>query len=191
MDDFEIVNKLIIHPEHQKWPKIKRLTTLRMVITEKMDGTNAQIHFDDEGFFYVGSRNRWLYEDEDNFGFYKWVMENHKELFQILGPGRHYGEWAGKGIQHGYGMADRKFFSFHTSLSLFDTKLVQPVPVMYAGEFRTLEPVYDCIEYLRKNGSIAVPGCMNPEGVIVNVGGTRYKAYCDPLNLGGKNNDTM
>lgn len=89
--------------------KIYRFTEQEIVVTEKIDGTNGLIFFDEELNMRVGSRNRWITPEDDNYGFARWAYENEEEL-RKLGPGHHYGEWWGKGIQHGYGM-DRKVFS--------------------------------------------------------------------------------
>lgn len=45
------------HPEFNGFPKIARLSR-ECVITEKIDGTNAQIFITDYGDIYFGSRNR-------------------------------------------------------------------------------------------------------------------------------------
>ena len=81
------------YPEFVAFPKIPRLHK-ECVITEKIDGTNGLIYITDDGDMFIGSRNRWLSEDSDNFGFHRWASENKSELMQ-LGPGRHHGEWWG------------------------------------------------------------------------------------------------
>ena len=119
----------------QEFPKIPRLKK-GMVVTEKIDGSNAQVFvvkkdehpvgredifevdsivYEDETFaVWAGSRNRWLQpgKNTDNFGFAAWVVDNAPELIR-LGAGRHYGEWYGKGIQRGYGLSDRRFALFN------------------------------------------------------------------------------
>lgn len=93
------------------WPKTPRFEESKLVFTEKIDGTNSCIIFDDEGKLSgVQSRNRMIVPGDDNYGFAKWVHENQEELSHVLGPGYHYGEWWGQGIRRGYGM-DRKVFS--------------------------------------------------------------------------------
>ena len=81
------------YPEFVPFPKIPRLHK-ECVVTEKIDGTNGLIYITDDGDMFIGSRNRWLSEDSDNFGFHRWASENHDELMK-LGPGRHHGEWWG------------------------------------------------------------------------------------------------
>src|SRR5678815_5574755 len=69
-------------------PRLKR----GCVITEKIDGTNAQVYVADNGEVFAGSRNRWLglEKTEDAFGFARWVKDHEDEL-RGLGPGRHFG----------------------------------------------------------------------------------------------------
>ena len=78
--------------EHQEFPKMARLSR-EVIITEKIDGTNAQIFISEEGIILAGSRTRWITTQDDNFGFAKWVEENKEELLK-LGAGRHFGAWA-------------------------------------------------------------------------------------------------
>jgi hypothetical protein len=116
----------------QEFPKIPRLRK-GMVVTEKIDGSNAQVfvikksdHPDNSGFdvqqivyeddefaIWAGSRNRWVTpgKNTDNAGFAAWVAENGAELVK-LGHGRHFGEWWGRGIQRGYGQQERHFSLF-------------------------------------------------------------------------------
>lgn len=154
--------------EFQGFPKMARLSR-ECIITEKIDGTNAQICIDDTGtIMQVGSRTRWIKPGDDNFGFAAWCEANKEELLK-LGPGRHFGEWWGKGIQRGYGLDHRRFSLFNTKKWADET--IRPacchvVPVLYQGVFTT-GAVEDCIGALRYNGSLAAPGFMKPEGVVV------------------------
>lgn len=162
--------------EFEEFPKIPRLSR-DIVVTEKLDGTNAQIcitrkNISSELEYTVraGSRNRWLTPEDDNFGFAQWVRENITELYK-LGEGRHYGEWWGSGIQRGYGLqkGEKKFSLFNThrwSESLLRPACCDVVPVLYRGEF-TMAAIAICMQKLRKEGSFAAPGFMSPEGVII------------------------
>jgi len=116
-----------------------------VIVTEKIDGTNAQIYVWDERsadpasgpeyvargsppegipFLYssagfnvaAGSRQRWITPTDDNFGFARWVLDRAPEL-SALGHGRHFGEWWGSGIQRGYGLrnGDKRFSTFNVS----------------------------------------------------------------------------
>lgn len=168
--------------EFRKWPKTKRFLDVQMTVTQKMEGTNAQIVLDEGGgIVLVGSRNIELSYEQDNFGFYAWCSENSEYLFSILGPGRHYGEWCGPGIQNGEGLRERKFFSFNPYWLQKDSlDLIEPVPLLYQGRV-DLCVIYDILCNLEKNGS-AVNGFKPAEGVIINFGGTRYKVYLDNID---------
>lgn len=143
-----------------------------IVITEKIDGTNAQIHIEDDGVtMLVGSRTRWITPADDNYGFARWAEENKEELLK-LGPGSHFGEWWGAGIQRKYGMPCKVFSLFNTDRWDVNDSLKQPpaccrvVPVLYRGRFDQ-EIIHACLYKLRALGSVAAPGFMDPEGVIV------------------------
>jgi hypothetical protein len=79
--------------EFMGFPKMGRLSR-ECWVTEKIDGTNAQIYITDDGQMLIGSRTRWITPESDNFGFARWATEHKDELLQ-LGPGRHFGEWWG------------------------------------------------------------------------------------------------
>jgi hypothetical protein len=161
--------------------KIPRLSR-ECVVTENIDGTNAQIYISKdapcehlhpiEGDFgmwlYPGSRNRFISTHADNFGFASWVSENAKELSK-LGPGRHFGEWWGSGIQRGYGLKEKRFSLFNThSWSDNDKRpaCCGVVPIIWKGEF-SASRIERMVSDLESAGSFAAPGFMNPEGVIV------------------------
>lgn len=168
--------------EFEAFPKIPRLTR-ECVITEKIDGTNAQILIEEPapGTFAVrvGSRNRWITIDDDNFGFAAWVQLNLGKLIYGLGVGRHYGEWWGHGIQRGYGLTEKRFTLFNTarwkdqrdSFPLAEGQQLAPwcchvSKPLYIGEFDT-DVVDGVLDSLKTYGSRAAPGYMNPEGVVV------------------------
>lgn len=151
----------------EPFPKIARLFR-NCVITEKLDGTNAQVIVTEDGQVAAGSRNRLIFPGADNFGFAKWVEENKEEL-RKLGPGRHFGEWWGQGIQRGYGLTEKRFSLFNVARWRDDA--VRPacchvVPELYVGEFHS-DVVRGVLAGLRMVGSTAAPGFKNPEGVIV------------------------
>lgn len=149
-----------------KIPRLRR----GCIITEKLDGTNAQVLIpEDGGPMLVGSRNRWITPEADNYGFARWAMEHEAEL-RLLGPGRHFGEWWGSGIQRRYGLDEKRFSLFNTSRwSAPDAVLpacVSLVPVLHAGDFND-DAVAGALEMLRTGGSVAAPGFMQPEGIVV------------------------
>ena len=119
---------------------------------------------------WAGSRTRLIYpgKDTDNYGFAGWVYENMDDIVK-LGPGRHFGEWYGRGIQRNYGLAERRFALFDTSRWPAERPrpaCVDVVPVLHTGEFST-DAVEAAMLKLATYGSVAVPGFMFPEGVVV------------------------
>lgn len=173
-------------PEFTAFPKMGRLHR-ETVITEKLDGTNAQIFITDSLDIFFGSRTRWITPQADNYGFARWGEGNKQELLKI-GPGRHYGEWWGNGIQRGYGQKEKILSLFNVSRFVEygnDPKTVQQkdlrlpakiqevlpecvrlVPILSVGVFSEVE-VSRCMERLKTFGSVAAPGFMDPEGIIV------------------------
>jgi len=152
--------------EFIKFPKLPRLSR-DMVITEKIDGTNAQICISDSGLeLKAGSRNRWVIPGDDNAGFAKWCEENRTELLR-LGPGRHFGEWWGQGIQRKYGLSEKRFSLFNVSRWADDRpKCCHVVPTLYKGLFDTAIAA-EILKKLIHYGSSAAPGFMRPEGIVV------------------------
>lgn len=145
--------------------KISRLARA-CIVTEKVDGTNGQIHVLESGQVLAASRNRYLAVEDDNFGFAKWVAEHEEEL-RGLGPGRHFGEWYGRGIQRGYGLADRRFALFNVSKwNESRPACCGVVPVLYRGTFDT-GLIEMLLVKLKQMGSVLVPGFKTPEGIVV------------------------
>jgi hypothetical protein len=158
-------------PEFKGFPKITRLNR-EIVITEKIDGTNAQISITEDGQIFAGSRKRYLTLENDNHGFAAWVHEHQDELRQ-LGPGRHYGEWWGQGINRGYGLKEKRFSLFNVERWIDDSgQLACPacchiVPVLRVDTTFNSACVHDTLSMLCEHGSLAAPGFMNPEGIVV------------------------
>lgn len=189
-----------------EFPKIARYSR-EAIVTEKIDGTNAQVYIADvfsPGFIeaeplkrlaivgalaiWAGSRTRWITPEDDNFGFASWVKENAESLIK-LGPGRHFGEWYGSGIQRGYGLVngERRWSLFNVSrwcLHNQEPKVIpQPdprkakvqdvlpacvglVPELWRGPFDDI-PMRSILERLQAHGSYAAPGFLDPEGVVI------------------------
>lgn len=168
------------------FPKIPRLRR-EVVITEKIDGTNAQVVIVDcqdprilqgkqpplasyNGMtMYAGSRNRFITPEDDNFGFAKWCVDNQEELMSGLGIGQHFGEWYGRGIQRGYDMDTRRFALFNTD-RWQDGRKERPeccgvVPVLWQGEMDV--GVSQSMLTLQTTGSVIKNGFANPEGIVV------------------------
>lgn len=180
----------------EPWPKIPRHKSA-LTIMEKLDGSNAQVALfriknevdldaaradpfclrifegasdgDSATALYAGSRTRWLDASSkgDNFGFAKWVLDNSDDLVK-LGAGRHYGEWWGLGIQRGYGLNHRRFSLFNTARWSSDNPskpdCCSVVPVICTSDDQDVDMA---MEILAKNGSIAAPGFMKPEGIVI------------------------
>ena len=171
--------------EFVEFPKIARLSR-GTVVTEKIDGTNAQVCVAElEGYpesdpfclwqrdglaIFAGSRSRYVVPGkDDNFGFAAWV-QSHAEELAALGPGRHYGEWWGSGIQRGYGLRNgEKRFSLFNVGRWRETPppaCCSIVPVLHEGDF-DIAAIESCLAMLAQFGSKAAPGFMRPEGVVV------------------------
>lgn len=176
---------------YPKTPRLKR----SVIVTEKIDGTNAQIvirlgdasdlefgvdtQIEIAGVSHLlraGSRTRWISpgKNTDNFGFAAWVYQNAPELAK-LGEGQHFGEWYGQGIQRGYGLTERRFALFNTARwgahNPNTPACCEVVPVLTTcGLYETgTGSLQDILSELRANGSVA-PGAttgFSAEGVIV------------------------
>lgn len=181
-------------PAFAKWPSIQRLSSETCFVTEKIDGTNGVIYVPEspEEPVLAGSRERWLTHADgeppttqtDNFGFGVWVHERSEALRQ-LGPGRHYGEFHGIGIQRNYGLPDRRWASFEYWRTDLDILGVCVVPVLYEGSPDTLlqmRPPWDYwVEQLKESGSRLYPGFTDPEGVVItfkNMNKAKFKRLC-------------
>lgn len=156
-----------ITKEFVGWPKIPRWSR-DIIITEKLDGTNAAVCINDNGTeVWAQSRSRIITPDDDNYGFAGWVERNRDALIQELGPGRHFGEWWGQGINRNYGLKEKRFSLFNVT-RWRDSPLTvcSIVPVLYEGMM--YGPAIDgALEDLRCFGSRAALGFMNPEGIVV------------------------
>lgn len=170
--------------EFIKFDKIPRLEKHSVLVTEKLDGTNAQIIVPEspDDPVLVGSRNRWITpgKQTDNYGFAAWVHDNEAAL-RRLGPGRHYGEWYGQGIGRNYGLTTRRWALFNVDMEVPEGVPVEQVPVLYRRQltflfdYRETEAFSHVVCELEYQGSKAVPGFLNPEGVVITVGGHRFK----------------
>lgn len=168
----------IVKPPFEQFPKIPRLNRL-VIATEKIDGTNGSIFIGDPinhhagdpnpTVILAGSRTKWITPAEDNYGFAKWVEAHREELITGLGPGTHYGEWWGAGIQRRYDLAEKHFSLFNTHR--WGDDAVRPaccgiVPVLAQGmDIRAVAE--EALGILRKEGSRAARGFMKPEGVVL------------------------
>ena len=151
--------------EFEAFPKMARLSR-HVVITEKIDGTNAQVFIADDGAMKFGSRTRWITPEDDNFGFAAWAHDNREELLK-LGPGRHFGEWWGKDIQRNYGLLERRFSLFNSDRwDIERPTCCHVVPVLHEGMF-DMSAIEIILSSLSVHGSRAAPDFINPEGIVV------------------------
>lgn len=194
-----------------KFPSIPRMSKERVTVTEKIDGSNAGILILPEDiatgdnaitrveskkygnvWIYAQSRSRYLGATKatDNFGFASWVWSNSAELVDLLGPGRHMGEWWGSKIQRGYGLTngERKFSLFNASRwyetlhhiesrSAVDGLLI--VPTLFNGRFYDFN-AQELADELGATGSKVVPG-FKAEGMVVYLRelGASYKVLLE------------
>lgn len=137
------------------------------------DGTDALL--------FAQSRKRAITPDDDNFGFAGWVADHAEGILEHLSErggavGRHFGEWWGSGIQRRYGLDHKRFSLFNTARysgvqSEFESKkrgrsVINTVPVLYEGPFGE-EHITGALNRLEAMGSVAAPGFMDPEGIVV------------------------
>lgn len=215
--------------EFQGWPKTPRLSNGGVTITEKIDGTNACVVvfpvplgqagtlptpetlggfcwvYDaqrEDVAYLVGaqSRKRLIFPGQDNAGFAGWVQSYAVELFDLLGPGRHFGEWWGQGIQRRYGMNRKVFSLFNTHRwhkiaeqrgdweKHAESLGMTTVPTMYEGRLSDYQ-IENCLNILRENGSFAAsqwgfPG-QKAEGIII-----RHRDLGGNLKAFVENDDT-
>jgi hypothetical protein len=140
-----------------------------MIVTEKIDGTNACIETRDGEVVGTFSRNRRCTLNEDNHGFAAWVDERLDLLAEVLPDGLHYGEFWGSGIGRGYDLDHKRFSLF--AVDRYDPRIevvegLYTVPVLLRHTFSTTSIMFTCNK-LRAEGSTAAPGYPRPEGVCV------------------------
>lgn len=153
--------------EFREFPKMARLSR-EICITEKIDGTNAAVVITEDGQIAAQSRSRLITPEDDNYGFAAWVRDNAGELMK-LGPGHHFGEWWGMGIQRKYGMTERRFSLFNVIRWASDElrpACCHVVPTLYIGQFDEYA-VSIALDDLKTYGSKCAPGFMRPEGIVI------------------------
>lgn len=153
---------------------------------------------------WVQSRSRFIKPADDNYGFAAWVLENASDLVD-LGEGRHFGEWWGSGIQRRYNVSEKRFSLFntrrwrgksettvreytqyldgHAPVTVYPTLVpdcCDVVPILFEGNMVNLD-TENLLNWLRMKGSIAAPGFMRPEGIVIyhEASGTLFKRTCE------------
>jgi hypothetical protein len=188
--------------EFKSFGKIDYFENLKMTITQKVNGTNSLvcIYIDEKTGnpdIKCGNRYRWITPDNDNHGFAAHVYAHREEFIEKLGLGRHYGEWAGKGINSGEGLDCRNFYLFNhwhfgekfkAQFENPELKLLPPntyvVPVLASyfiyKAFNYKTDVGDAIDkwlFWLKQGSRlhGAKGFKRPEGIVVQIGSQYFK----------------
>lgn len=175
--------------DFKSFPKIERWRGLHLTITQKLNGTNAQIYIyeDDEGVMHLkcGSRNRWLAIGDDNYGFCAFVESHRQEFIDKLGVGRHFGEWCGPGINSGEGLAEKTFvlFDWERFIGKELPHKTLLIPILFDGIlYNTVIDTVLSIQCARLlgEGSQIVNGFNHIEGVVIKVLGQRFKLVFSP-----------
>ncbi len=159
---------------------------------EMDDPTVISVVFDAEvsdQWFAVraSSRKRFIVPGDDNFGFAAWVHSHVQELV-ALGVGSHFGEWWGQGIQRGYGLDHKRFSLFNAGRwfrriddkepeadgivaaaagQQFPPECCDVAPVLARLDGPSTVAVAGVVAALRLGGSVAAPGFMDPEGIVI------------------------
>ncbi len=181
---------MYIEPEFHEFPKITRFYEQDVCITEKIDGTNGLVWVGEDGAIRAGSRSRWITPEDDNYGFARWVEANKDELIK-LGPGYHYGEWWGNGIQRKYAMAKKVFSLFNvykwtddavrpTCCDVVPTLYLGPLTPQVVADFMGKGPLLRSAAALRYDIEFD-----NPEGTMMYMTKARHY-YKAPYETGAK-----
>jgi hypothetical protein len=156
-----------------------------------LDDTVLAIHEFPDGAYALRAQSRSKFitpgKQTDNYGFAGWVQRQGVNDLALLGPGYHYGEWWGNGINRGYGLAEKRFSLFNVSRwGNTDATNVRPsccdvVPVLGETAGFEKDAANDILAELRIHGSRAAPGFMKPEGVIAyhTAAGQYFKVTCE------------
>lgn len=181
--------------EFKGFPKLSRWSR-DVIISEKLDGTNSCVIIEKVDEFFskfagAQSRNKLITPEDDNYGFAAWAHSNGQFLADVLGPGHHYGEWWGQGIQRNYGLKRKKFSLFNTHRwntimeTLSDEDKITTfrigldvVPTLWQGPMDEAQSQISWhMAMMKEHGSVAAPGFMNPEGVVIfhTAGGYLFK----------------
>jgi hypothetical protein len=169
--------------QFEAWPKIPRHKGVNVIISEKFDGTNSAVIISGGAVIGCQSRNRLITPENDNFGFARWAHDNSDTL-SGLGDGRHFGEWAGPGIQKNpHNLSEKTFFLFNTSR--YDDVFqygCSVVPVLFAGEIEK-NTVSQVMSLLSESAKAAG---YKAEGIIIYHVATRSLEKVTFENSGGK-----
>jgi hypothetical protein len=168
-------NAAVVIVEHSFGAEFKADPNRIAIVLDEKHITDGVPDF--EYHVFAQSRTRFITPEKgrDNYGFAAWVKANAEALVSTLGPGRHFGEWWGAGIQRGYGLTgnDKRFSLFnvhrwaqHVAALEETVPGLSVVPVLYEGLFST-DGIDSALDALEGYGSFAVPDFDRPEGIVV------------------------
>ena len=148
-----------------------------IVITEKIDCSNASFTLDEQGELQVFSRNVLLDESNNLNGFYQWVHENINPI-QLEPEYIYFGEWLGTPHKVRYEGYEKQFFLFDVwdkeftrympfSVVEFEAYCLELnlVPVFYKGEFISFEHLESFVGQTALGGKIGE--LESGEGIVV------------------------
>lgn len=167
----------------RKIPRLRR----EIIVTEKIDGTNACVYVPEDKTepLVAGKRSAWIAPGPTDNHHFAMFVELNEDALRGLGPGVHFGEWWGKGINRRYPDVEHKRFSlFNTErwrrrdvkasvYGPYGPEAVEPpeccdvVPVLARFDRLDDKDIQAILDALRVTGSIAAPGCFKPEGIVV------------------------
>ena len=177
--------------EFKKYQHIERFGTTEVnnisdgvcYVFPKIDGTNASVWLGDDGIIKAGSRNRELTLDNDNAGFYEWVLqqESFVKFFKAFPLIRLFGEWL---VPHSLKTyredAWRKFYVFDVcfiseydelnykkyedyqpALEIYGLDYIPPLRIVKKGTYETF------VGLLEKNDFLIKDGLGAGEGIVI------------------------
>lgn len=152
--------------EFQKIPRLSK----DIVITEKLDWTNACIVITKEGDFFCQSKNQIITPENDNYWFANWAYNNKEELMKLW-VGYHYWEWRWEWIQRKYNIWEKRFSLFVFRWEKLPS-CISVVPILYQWEFDT-NKINEVMKQLKESWSVASPWFLDPEWIIIFHTGSR------------------
>ncbi|MGE6629631.1 RNA ligase family protein [Bacillus sp. NPDC077027] len=148
-----------------------------IIITEKIDCSNASFSLDEKGALQAFSRNVQLDEQNNLNGFYQWVHENINPN-DLASEYIYFGEWLGTPHKVHYPQHEKQFFLFDVwdkvekeYITFWEVKWeakhlqVNIVPVFYGGEFISYEHIESFVGLTALGGKIGE--IESGEGIVV------------------------
>lgn len=161
--------------EFKAWREIEKFTGIHVIVTEKIHGANCHVNVvsqPDGSLKAIAGKRTSYVGTQGLFGFGEFVTSNEKEICEKLGPGRHYAEWTGAGVNGDYGLKNKTAVLFNTrhhgpkkAAGVLPDRF-DVVPVLYDGPY-VQEKIDEVLADLKANGSKFSHGYMRPEGVVL------------------------